>query len=107
HEVLRVLPIGRAELPERIADRVEPGDRHVDRAESAVRGPVPRAQGLRAQSRQRLRLAASGEEGELRGIGRPDPREPRGEEIERLVPLYLDELAGAALAARLAQEGVL
>ena len=49
-EILGVIPIGRAKLPERITDRIQPRDRHVHRAEAAMRCPVRRAELLRPQA---------------------------------------------------------
>ena len=67
HEIAGVLPVGLAELPERAAEGVEPGRRHVDRAEAAMRGEVLRAVLLGEPAGQRLALVAAGEEGELAG----------------------------------------
>ncbi len=105
-EIARALPIRLAELPERAADGVEAGRRHVDRAEAAMGRIVRRAELRRPPAGQRLALVAAGEEGELPGIGRADLAQPLGREAERLVPLDLLELSGAALAhalQRLAQ----
>src|SRR5438552_1967361 len=97
-EILRMIPVGRAEFPERVAERIQPGNRHVDRAEAAVRGPVRRAELLRPEAGQRLHLVAPGEERELGRVRRADFREAPGEDIERFVPFDLDEVARAALA---------
>ena len=70
HEVAGVLPVRLAELPERAAERVEPGRRHVDRAEAAVGGEVVRAVLLREPAGQRLALVAAGEEREPARIAR-------------------------------------
>ena len=74
-EIARALPVRLAEFPERAADGVEPGGRHVDRAEAAMRRVVRRAELRRPPAGQRLALVAAGEEGELlrdrwRGCGR-------------------------------------
>ena len=98
-EILRVVPVGRTEFPERVADRVQAGDGHVHRAEAAMCRPVRRAELLRPQAGQRLHLVAAGEKGELRGIGRPDSCQARRQQVQRFVPLDLDEVAGAAFAA--------
>ena len=74
HQVAGVLPVRLAELPEAAAERVQPAGRHVDRAESAVRGVVDRAELLRPPAGERLRLVAAGEERELVGIARADRR---------------------------------
>src|SRR2546427_8743373 len=103
-EILRMIPVGRAEFPERVADRIQAGNRHVDRAEAAVRGPVRRAELLRPEAGQRLHLVAPGEERELRWVRRADFREAPGEDIERFVPFDLDEVARAALAPGPAHE---
>ena len=68
-EQLGPVPVRRAELPERAADRHDAGGRHVDRAEAAMRGIVRRAELLRPEAGQRLRLVAAGEEGELLRVG--------------------------------------
>ena len=105
-EIARALPVRLAELPERAADGVEPGGRHVDRAEAAMRRIVGRAELRRPPAGQCLALVAAGEEGELLGVGRADAAQPLGRELQRLVPLDLLELALAALAdalQRLAQ----
>ena len=68
HEIAGVVPVGLAELPERAAEGVEAGGRHVDRAEAAVRGIVGRAELHRPPAGQRLALVAAGEERELPGI---------------------------------------
>src|SRR5436189_6321875 len=65
HEVPGVLPVRLAELPERTAERIEPGRRHVDRAEAAVGGEVLRAVLLGEPAGQRLALVAAGEKSEL------------------------------------------
>ena len=98
-EILGVVPIGRTELPERVADGVQAGDGHVHRAEATVRGPVRRAELLRPEAGQRLHLVASGEEGELGRIGRADLRQARRQQVERLVPFDFDEVTGAPFAA--------
>ena len=76
HEQLGALPVGRAELPERAADGHDAGGRHVDRAEAAMRGIVRRAELLRPEAGQRLRLVAAGEEGELLRVGLAHVVEP-------------------------------
>src|SRR5258708_15613145 len=77
----------------------------VPRADPAVRGPVRRAELLRPEPRDRLHLVASGEERELRRVGRADLREPPGEDFERLLPFDLDEISDAALAPGPAHQG--
>ena len=74
HEELRALEIGSAELPERSTDRVDHSGRHVDRAETAVRRVVGRAELPREETRERLHLVAAGEHREL-GVGGADFRE--------------------------------
>ena len=99
HEVFGVLPVRLAEFPERAADGVEPRRRHVDRAEAAVRGEVGRAELLRPPAGQRLALVAAGEERELARIAARGSAPSQPVAIsQRLVPLDLDEFAGAALA---------
>ena len=96
-EELRPLPVRRAELPERAADGHDAGGRHVDRAEPAMRRIVGRAELLRPEAGQRLRLIAAGEEGELLRIGlaRTVPSQS-GRHRQRLLPGNFLELAGAA-----------
>ena len=101
HEELGALPVRRAELPERAAQRVDPRGRHVHRAEPAMGGIVGRAVLLRPPRGQRLRLVAPGEEGELPRILTADGLEPRDRQLQRLVPLDLRELARAARAGAL------
>ena len=101
-----LFPVGLAEFPERAAHGIEPGGRHVDRAEPAMRGEIPRAEHLREIAGERLRLVAAGEEGKAVRVGRADMGEPLGCDRERLFPLDLVEFAGAARAdalQRLAQ----
>ena len=86
HEQLRAVEVGAAEFPERAAEGVDHPGRHVDRAEAAVRGVVRRAELAREEARQRLHLVAAGEEREALRVGGADPREPRFERRERLVP---------------------
>ncbi len=74
HEELGLFPVGGAEFPERAAQRVDAGGRHVDRAEAAMRGVVRRAELLRPPAGQRLALVAPGEEGELLGVALADRR---------------------------------
>ncbi len=97
-EIARVVPIGLAEFPERAADRVEPGGRHVDGAEAAMRRVIGRAELARPPAGQGLRLVASGEEGELARVAAADGAEPLGGGGERFVPFDLAELAAAARA---------
>ena len=53
-KILGVVPVGLAEFPEGPAHRIKPGRRHVDRAEPAMRGKIPRAEHLREIAGQRL-----------------------------------------------------
>ncbi len=98
HEILGVLPVRLAELPERAAEGVEPGRRHVDRAEAAVSGEVDGAVCLRKPAGQRLALVAAGKEGELLRIARSRLLEPARRGFQRLVPGNFREFAGAARA---------
>ena len=107
HEIFRAIPVRRAEFPERIANRVEPGRSHVYRAESAVCRPIRRAVLLRPQSRERLHLVASGEKRELFWIRRADVCEPFGQQIQRVVPRNRIENAVAAFGAGAANHRVL
>src|SRR3546814_5171790 len=87
-----MVPVGLAELPERAADRIDAGGRHVDRAEAAVGREVRRAELLRPEAGERLALIAAGEEGEPLRVARAHLRQPGGGELQRLVPLDLAEL---------------
>ena len=107
-KILGVLPVGLAEFPERAAEGVEPGSRHVDRAEAAMRGIIGRAELRRPPAGQRLRLVAAGEEGKLARIGVAHLRQPHGGGAQGFFPFDLAEFAGAALAdpdQRLRQAG--
>ena len=103
HEPSGVLPIGLAELPERAADRVEPGRRHVDGTEPSVRRMVGGAEAARPPAGEGLTLVASGEERELARIGLAQGAKPLHGEPDRLLPGDLPELAAPAFAG--AQEG--
>ena len=98
HEIAGVVPVGLAELPERAAEGVEPGRRHVHRAEAAVRGIVGRAELHRPPAGQRLALVAAGEERELPGVALAHLAQPLRGKAQRLVPGDLLELARAARA---------
>src|SRR3546814_12785748 len=73
HEIAGVVPVGLTELPERAADAVEAGGRHVHRAEAAVGSEVRRAELRRPPAGQRLALVAAGEEREAPGLRRRGP----------------------------------
>ena len=103
HEPARVLPVGLPELPERAADRIEPGRGHVHRAEPAVRRVVGGAEAARPPAGEGLALVASGEERELARIRFAQGAEPLHGEPDRLLPGDLPELAAPAFAG--AQEG--
>ncbi len=105
HEVAGMLPVRLTELPERAADGVDPRRGHVDRAEAAVGGVVGRAELARPPAGQRLALVAPGEERQLPRIARTDAAEPRRGRRQRLLPLDLLELGGAALANPLQRPG--
>ncbi len=107
-EELGAVPVGLAELPERAADGIDTGRRHVDRAEAAVRRVVRRAEALRPVAREALALVAAGEERQLRRVGLAQRLHPRDREVERLVPADFLELARSAradTAQRRAQAG--
>ena len=106
-EIFRPFPIGLAEFPERSADQVEAGGRHVDRAKTAMGGKIGRAELRRPPAGQGLALIAPGKEGEFRRVVAPDRAEPADRDRQRLFPLDLDELAFAPLAdpLRLPQPG--
>src|SRR5262245_35585565 len=97
-EIASVLPVRLAEFPERAANRREPGGRHVDGAEAAMRGVVGRAELLGPPAGQRLALIATGEEGKLARIAPPDVAKPLGRDRQRLVPADRLELPGATRA---------
>src|SRR5437016_8309516 len=92
------LPVRLAELPEAAAQRVHAGGRHVDRAEPAMRGEIRGAELGGPEAGQRLALIAAGEERELLWIVGANPRQPVDRRRDRLIPLDLAKLAGAALA---------
>src|SRR5262249_40642522 len=96
-EIFGAIPIRLAELPERAADRVKPRGRHVDRADSAMRGVVRRTELLRPISGERLTLVPAGEERELLGIGGPDLAEPLAGDAQRLGPFDLPEFRPTSL----------
>ncbi len=104
HEQLGAVQVGSAELPEAAADGVDHAGGHIHRAEAAVRGIVGRAELAREQARQCLHLVAPGEERELLRIGGADVAQALGQQLHRPVPRDGLELAGAALAAGLAQQ---
>ena len=96
HEEFRVVPVRLAELPERAAERVEAGGRHVHRAEAAVGCVVRRAVLDGPPAGQRLRLVAAREEGELLRVLGADLAQPVGGRLQRFFPGDLLELARAA-----------
>src|SRR5260370_22735717 len=98
HEEFGPLPIRLAELPKAAADCIHPGGGHVDRAEPAMGGKVRSAELGRPIPGQGLALVAASEEGELLGVCSPDRRQPFDRGRDRILPLDLAELAGAALA---------
>ena len=75
-EIFRVVPVWLAEFPERAAERVEAAGGHVDGAEAAMGCKIRRAELHRPPSRERLRLIAACEEGELLGVGPADLGQP-------------------------------
>ncbi len=105
-EIFGVVPVRRAEFPERKADRIQTGCRHVDRTEPAVRRPVRRAELLRPQTGQRLHLVATREESQLGRVGRTNFFQPVGQHVERLLPGNRLVNALAALGTRLAHQGL-
>ena len=68
------------------------------------RGVVGRAELAREQAGKGLHLVASGEEGELLGVGGTKMRQPLLENVEGLVPRDRLELASTTLAAGLAPQ---
>ncbi len=98
HEIARVIPVGIAELPERAAERIEAGRRHVHRAEAPVRRIVGRPELHGPPAGQRLALVAAGEERELPGVGLAHIAQPLHGERGRLIPGNFLELARAARA---------
>ena len=89
------LPVGLAKLPERAADRIQPGRRHVDGAETAMCRIVWRAELARPVAGQRLTLVAPGKEGELTGIRIANSRQPLDRRRQGFIPRNLLELAAA------------
>ena len=104
HEQLGAVEVRPAELPEAAADRVDHAGGHVHRAEAAVGRVVRRAEIAREQAGQGLHLVAAGEERELLRVGGADSPQAVLEDLEGTLPRDRLELAGAALAARLAQQ---
>jgi hypothetical protein len=104
HEQLRVVQVRSAEFPEAAAHRIDHARGHVHRTEAAVRRVVGRAELPREQARERLHLVAAGEHRELLRVGRAEVAQALLQDLERALPGDRLELAGAALAARLAQQ---
>ncbi len=97
-EVAGAVPVGLAEFPERPADGVKPGRRHVDRTEAAMGGVIGRAELAGPPAGKGLGLVAAGEEGELARIGVADVRKPLRCDAERFVPFDFLERTLAARA---------
>ena len=95
-EIAGAPPVRLAELPERPAERIEAGGRHIDRAEAPVGGIVRGSELGCPPSGQRLALVASGEEGELSRVFIAHLGEPRGGGSQRFFPTDLAELARSA-----------
>jgi hypothetical protein len=95
-EQLGPVPVRGAELPERAADGHDAGRSHVDRAEAAMRRIVRRAELLRPETGQRLRLITPREEGEFLRIGLTHPVQPADRDVQRFIPGNFAELAGPA-----------
>ena len=93
---LGAFPVRSAELPKRSADRIDTRRRHVDRTEAAMCRVVRRAERLRPQTGQGLRLVAARKQSELARVSLANWREPRDGQFERLVPSDLLELTTAA-----------
>ena len=107
-QVFRALPVWLAELPEAAADRIEAARRHVDRTEAAMRGEIGRPELLGPPAGERLALVAPGKQRQLARLRGADVAEPLGGQAQRLLPLDLAEIAGAAFAGaqqRLGQAG--
>src|SRR3546814_12210632 len=104
HEIAGVVPVGLTELPERAADAVEAGGRHVHRAEAAVGSEVRRAELRRPPAGQRLALVAAGEEREAPGVTTACRAQPVRRQSQGLFPLAFLELAAAPFAD--AQQGL-
>src|SRR3990172_4408712 len=104
HEQLGALEVGAAEFPERAADGVDHSGRHIDRAETAVRGVIRGAELARKEPGQRLHLVAAGEQREFFGICGAYPGEALLHDRECLVPGNCLELARAALGTLLSSE---
>ena len=105
HEVAREVPVGLTELPERAADGVQAGGRHVDRTETAVGCVVRRAELGGPERGQRLALVAAGEEGQFARVVLADIAQPLGGECQRLVPGNRLVLAAAARSDALERFG--
>ena len=98
HQVLAVLPVGLAELPEAAAQRVQAAGGHVHRTKTAVRRVVDRAVLLRPPAGQGLALVAAGEKGQAVGVFRAGLAQPAGGQVQGLVPFDFAELVLAAFA---------
>ena len=98
HEILGVLPVRLAELPEGAADGIQSCRRHVDGTEPAMRRVVRGAELAGPPPGQRLGLVPAGEEGELARVALADVAEPFGGSRKGFVPLDFLELSAAAFA---------
>ena len=95
HEHLGAVPVGLAKFPEGTAHGIDTSSGHIDRAEAAVCGIVGRAEGLRPERCEALRLVASCKEGELFGGVLAQRAQPAFGEAVGFVPADLFKLTGA------------
>ena len=94
HEQLGALPIGRAKLPERTADGVNPARRHVHRTKPTMRRIIRRAKRLRPPTGKALRLIAPGEKRQLFGGCFAQWLHPGHRQSQSLIPGNLLKRAG-------------
>ena len=106
HKQLGAVQVGPAKLPEAAAHGVDHAGGHVDRAKAAVCRVIGGAELARKQAGQGLHLVAPGEHGKFFRIGGANFGQPLGQQRHGLLPGDRVKLAGTALAARAAQQGL-
>ena len=106
HKQLGAVQVGAAKLPEAAAHGVNHAGGHVDRAKAAVCRVIGGAELARKQAGQGLHLVAPGEHGKLFRVSGANLGQPLGQQRHGLLPGDRVKLAGTALAARAAQQGL-
>ena len=86
HEQLGMIPVRLAEFPERPAHRIDAGSGHIDRTEPAVGRIIGRAETLRPETGEGLRLVAAGEERQFFGVVFAHWGQPFGRQRQCLLP---------------------